>query len=860
MAQKYQSREERRKQLASGNKAKKGKKKPKNMLKRIVLALIALGIIGILTGAATFAIMVKGAPKLNESALKDPFSSKIYDMNNNLVTEIGVENRDYVAYEDIPKVVENAFLATEDARFYQHHGIDVIRLGGAVLANITDGFGSEGASTITQQLVKNSFLGMEKTLSRKAQEAWLAFQLERKYTKQQIFEMYVNKIFMSENSHGIATASDIYFGKELKDLKLHEAALLAGMPQSPNNYNPFRHPERAEKRRNIVLSLMHQHGFISKNEMEEAKKIPVEQTLVKEEDRKKDDKPFDAFVDRVIDEVEKQGKFDVFSDGLKIYTTLDPNAQTYVEKMLNTNEIVQFPNDEFQAGITLLDTKKGEIRAIGGGRNQKVKRGFNYAIDAKRQPGSTFKPIMDYGPAIEHLKWGTYHVLNDKPYKYKTGDPINNFDRRHLGPMSIREALARSRNIPALQALHETGMDHAKEFAVKLGMPIEEMRESYAIGTFETSTLRMAGAYSAFGNNGFYTEPYAVKKIVFRDGSVMDITPETEVVMKDYTAFMITDMLKSVVRDSYGTGRLAHIPGLNIAGKTGTTNYSEEDRIKHDIPRSAVPDAWFVGYTTNYTAAVWTGYKDQKNYIPIENNQQKIAQILFKNLMQHVSNGIETPDFTVPKSVEKVKIEKGTVPAKLASEFTPKDLIRYEYAVKGNGPKEVSEKYNKLESPSKLKAAYSKDTNEILLTWDHKDKADASIKFEVHGSLDEGPDQQLASTSETGVKIANPVPGGIYSFKVTAVRDTQRSDPAVTTIEIPAPDDEKNKDKEKKNPGGNEDGNGNSGNGNEDDSGNNPGSGNNDGSSDEGTDPNITPGVLPGNNQGGNKKNGDTRP
>lgn len=797
MTQKVQSREERRKQLANKNSKKKGK--PKNFFKKFILVMVALGIIGILTGVTTFAIMVKDTPELKESLLKDPISSKIYDINGELVREIGSERRDYVAYENIPKIVEEAVLATEDVRFYDHNGIDIIRLGGAVIANITDGFGAEGASTITQQVVKNSFLTFDKTLNRKAQEAWLSFQLERKYTKEEIFEMYFNKIYMSENMHGIATASKVYFGKDLKDIELHEAALLAGMPQSPNNYNPFVYPEKAEQRRNVVLMLMNKHGFITKEQMEEAQNIPVETSLVSAENRQHNKKPYDSFIDVVIDEVEKYGDFDIFSDGLEIYTTLDQNAQTFVETMLNTNEYVNYPNDDFQAGITLLDSKTGEIRAIGGGRNQKVERGFNFATDTQRQPGSTIKPIIDYGPAIEHLKWGTYHVLNDERTMYSDGKTeIRNWDNKHQGPMSMRVALGKSRNTTALQALQAVGLDKAKEFATNLGIPLEEIYEPYAIGGFRkgVSPLQLAGAYSAFANNGFYTEPHAVKKIKLRDGTEIDTTPETEVVMKDYTAFMITDMLKSVMKDSYGTGRSANIPSLHVAGKTGTTNYTADEIKQFNIPRGAAPDAWFAGYTTNYTAAIWTGYKDRKNYLVSDGYQQKIAQILFKNLMTHVSNGIETPDFAVPNSVEKVAIEKDSIPAKLAGEFTPKDQIIYEYAVKGNAPKEVSTKYDKLDSPKNVKAKYNKEDRTITLSWDYEGEG---IKFEVIGTLDEGPEQSLGLIEKKGLMLENPVPGGIYTFTITAVREEIKSDPVKVTIQVP----------EETNSEGNGDGNGN---------------------------------------------------
>lgn len=849
MAQKPQTREERRRQQAAKNKKTKGKKANKGTFKKIFLTLIALGIIGMLTGIATFAFMIQDTPKLDESLLKDPISSKIYDKDKELVTEVGSQNRDYVAYEDIPKLVENAFLATEDVRFYKHNGIDVIRLGGAVIANVTNGFGSEGASTITQQVVKNYFLGFEKTISRKAQEAWLAYQLEQKYTKHQIFEMYVNKIFMSENMHGVLTASRTYFGKDLNELELHEAALLAGMPQSPNNYNPFTNPEKAEQRRNIVLSLMHQHGFISKEKMENAQKIPVESSLVKEENRKKkDEEPFDAFVDMVIEEVTEKTDFDIFSDGLEIYTTLDQSAQKHVENILNTDAAVQFPNDEMQAGITLLDTKTGEIRAIGGGRNQQVKRGLNYAIDVKRQPGSTIKPILDYGPAIEHLRWGTYHMLEDKPMTYSNGDPIGNWNDKYNGIMTMRSALAKSINIPALQAFQAVGNEKAREFGVKLGLTLDDtIFESASIGAHDIAPIEMAGAYASFGNNGFFTEPYSVKKVVLRDKTEIDLTPETEVVMKDYTAFMISDMLKTAIKQ--GTGATyANISNLHVAGKTGTTNYTPDEINKYGINNGGVPDSWFVGYTTRYTASVWTGYSDRKT--ALYGNEQKISQMLFKDLMTYVSKDVDTPDFTVPKSVEKVKIEKGTMPAKLASEYTPKDEILYEWAVKGNVPKETSKKFEKLETPSKLEAKYDETKNEIILSWEFKQENKEGIQFAVTASLDEGPEQQLTTTAETGLKIANAVPGGIYSFKVTAIHGDQKSDPATLKVEIPEPllpepedgeddtaEDENNEGNENGQGDGNETGNGN-GNGNE--NGNNGnGNGNNDGDGDE----NVLPGT-----------------
>ncbi|MCM3586538.1 PBP1A family penicillin-binding protein [Mesobacillus maritimus] len=848
MADKPQTREERRKQLAEKKKKPTQKKSSKGMFKKIFLGLVIIGIIGLLAGVGTFAYMVSDAPKLDETMLKDPISSEIYDMNNELIRVVGSENRDYIEYEDIPDIVENAVIATEDVRFYKHNGLDPIRLVGAVIANVTDGFGSEGASTITQQVVKNYFLSFDKTIDRKAEEAWLSFQLEQKYTKEEIFEMYFNKIFMSENSHGIGTAAKIYFGKELKDIELHEAALLAGIPQSPNNYNPFTNPERAEKRRNIVLSLMHQHGFITAEEMKEAQDIPVTSTLVPEEEReKRKEKPYDAFVDRVIDEVEAQGDFDVFSDGLKIYTTLDPNAQTNVENALNTNEIVEFPNDEMQSGIVLLDTQTGEIRAIGGGRNREGERGWNYATDMKRQVGSTIKPILDYAPAIDYLNWGTYHMLEDKPYQYSNGEPISNWNNQYYGPMTMRSALAQSRNIPALQALQEVGLERARDFAENLGLGDslpEQLTESAALGSYDLSPLEMAGAYAAFGNNGYYTDPHAVRKIVLRDNTEIDLSPESEVAMKDYTAYMITDMLKTAVQS--GTGTEAAISNLQVAGKTGTTNYTDDQMRDWNIPDGAVPDSWFVGYTSRYTAAIWTGYEKRSKPLLADGYQQKIPQKLFKGIVSEISKNIDTPDFTQPDSVVQVAIEKGTMPAKLASDFTPKDQIIYELAVKGSSPTETSKRFEKLKAPSKLSANYDETANEIVLSWDY-DK-DKNVSFDVSASIDGGSDQLLKTTSDTALKVSSPDPGRTYAFKVVAIIGEKRSDAVTASVKIPdqetLPEEEVD---EEENADQNEDGT-------EEDSGN--GSGNNNGNDNGNGNGNGNEGSN-GNGNGNDNGNGD---
>ena len=796
MAGTYRSREERKQ---STNNKKKQDNRAGAFIKKLFLLLLTLGIIGMIVGAVSFFILIKDAPPLDETLLKDPLSSKVYDMDGNKIAELGQEKRTYVSYDEIPKIVEDAVIATEDARFYDHYGIDLKRIGGAFIANITDGFGAEGASTITQQVVKLSFLSPEKTIKRKVQELWLAFQLEQKYRKEQILEIYLNKIYYSKGAYGIATAAEVYFGKELNDLNLEEAALLAGIPQSPNNYNPFKYPEEAENRRNIVLSLMVMHGKISEEEANAAKKIPVESSLVAASSES-ESTPLQSFLDQVLEEVTELGEIDVYSDGLEIYTTLDPNAQAYVEKLLETDDEIHYPNDDFQAGIALIDTQTGEIRALGGGRKQTDTNRINFAIDIKKQPGSTIKPILDYGPAIEYLQWSTYYQLVDEPYSYSGGNPINNWDNDYEGQMSIRTALARSRNIPALKALQSVGLDNARNFAVSLGLPLEEqIFESYSIGGLRegVSPLDMAGAYRAFGNNGTYNKPFAVRKVVFTDDTEMNLSLEPKTVMKDYTAFMITDMLKSVLQPG-GTGYpVASIPGLHVAGKTGTTNYDEDTRITYDIPQGAVPDSWFAGYTTNYTAAIWTGYRDRTKGYMLSRDETQIAKQLFNKIISYVSQNKTNNDFPVPNSVVIVGVEKESNPAKLPSEYTPDDEIVYEYFVKGTEPTEISDKYKKMEQPSDVQIMYDEEKDKISISWIYPEEEVEGTTFELQQSIDEGPYEVLATTKEMTYELENPIPGAIYSFKIIAFNDADkenRSEPAITTIEVPVKEESEDKE------------------------------------------------------------------
>lgn len=772
MTEQYRSRLEKRKKAEQ---KKRGKGKKKGWAKKVAFTLLVLFFLLLVGGAAAAAVMISKAPEFDPEKLTAPVPSTIFDMNGDAVAEIGTEKRDLVEFEEIPDLVVDAIIATEDSRFFKHHGIDPIRLGGAVLSNFRDGFGSQGGSTITQQVVKMYFLSPEKTLTRKVQEAWLALQLERHFSKQEIFELYVNKIGMGGNIYGIKEAANTYFGKELDELSLPEAAVIAGLPQRPNAYNPFVNPDLANDRKNTVLYLMHQHGYITEEEMKEAQEVHVSSLIVEQEESNTDDAYLDSFVDQVIDEVEALG-YDPFTEGLQIYTTLDPEAQKTVYRILNTDEYVQFSTDKMQAGVVLLDTETGEIRAIGGGRKQEVRRGLNYAMDIERQPGSTIKPILAYGPAIEYLHWSTYHQINDDPHTYSDGTKVRNWDHGYKGMQSIRYHLAHSRNIPAVKTIQEVGLDRAREFAGKLGIDIPKITEAYVLGGFDTgvSPVQMAGAFSAFGNGGIYNKPHVIRKIVLADGvTEIDLKPEPEVAMSDYTAFMVTDMMRSVVQ--YGTGTRGAVPGVPIAAKTGTTNYLENEIEKWGVKSTDSPDSWYVGYSPLYTTAVWVG-NDQKKY-PAD---KRLPAEIFRALMTEVHDGKDVPNFKQPDSVVRIGVVKGSNPPELPGPFTPENQIVYEYFVKGTEPTKVSRDFEQLPTVKNLQVDYNEEQQVASLTWDYPDVED--IQFEVRVSIDGSPEQTLATTTETGLKVEQVRPGHRYIFTVIAILDTEMSDPA--TVEL----------------------------------------------------------------------------
>ncbi|WP_440895703.1 PBP1A family penicillin-binding protein [Amphibacillus sp. Q70] len=772
MADESQSRVARRKAEKKTNKNKS------SIWKKIGLAILGLIAVVAISVIAVFSYYIFTAPRLDHSLLGDPASTKVYDIDGELFADLGQERRTKASYQDLPDVLVDAVLATEDVRFFKHSGVDVRRSIGAIFANLSGGFGAEGGSTITQQVVKSSLLTPEKTMKRKVQEQWLALQLDRSYEKEEILEMYLNKIYYGGESlggaYGVATAAEMYFGvTDLDELTLAQAALLAGLPQRPSAYDPTHSPELAQERMNTVLNLMVRHEKITQEEADEAAAVDVEDMLNIAE---RTTTPYQAFIDQVRIEVEEKLDADIYNDGLEIYTTLDPSAQEHVEYVLSDESPIAYPDEELQSGIAVLDTKTGAIQAIGGGRNRQS-GGFNMAIQAKRQPGSAIKPILSFGPAIEYLNWSTYQQIeNSGPYEMAGSSAVRNWNGEYQGNVSARYALQQSLNVPTLHALEEVGISQATTFAEGIGVPIPEdglnIRDGIGGSKLSMSALDMAGAYSAFGNEGIYNEPYAVTKVVFGDGREENLKSEPVAAMSDATAYMVTDMLRSVVES--GTGSSANIPGLPMVGKTGTT----DDNV----------DVWFSGYTTNYTIAAWTGYEDSTQPVPA--NHTSISRELFKNVMTEISAGIETDDFEMPDSVVRSPVERGSNPPQLPSDYTPDSQIVVELFKRGHEPQQQSEQFDQIDPVTSLSAEYDEDANQIDINWSHSNDQDVNfiVKYGKDGST--GNESQ---TSDTSFTISQVDRGDTYTIEVVAVSsddDDLASEAKRIEIRVPEENDD----------------------------------------------------------------------
>lgn len=554
----------------------------------VFVVLVAGAGLGFLTASIHTMPSLKGD-------IRPAASSQIFDTNGKLISTVhSVENRVPVSINKVPKELQDAFIAAEDARFYQHIGIDPRGIVRAVWSNITDRGVSEGGSTITQQLAKNALLSQERTLKRKIQEAILAVQIERQYSKKEILELYLNQIYFGQGAYGVQSAAQTYFGKNVEDLTTAESAMLAGIPKSPNYYSPLSNLKAAKERQETVLDQMVKYGYLSQDAADKARKTEIK--LAKRNAGSGTTASY--FVDYITQQlIDKYGADAVYKDGLKIYTTLDLDMQRAAEKAMEQLPTYRTENNGIkqpQGALVAIEPNSGHIKAMVGGRGNDQ---FNRAIMAERQPGSAFKPFV-YLAAIESGMTPA-SIVDDSPISFGTWSPVN-YDNKFRGPVTLRSALEQSLNVIAVKIANQVGADKPLYYAQQMGISTLVLRGSVndrnlamSLGglTRGVTPLEIASAYGVLANQGIRVEPMSIIKVIDRNGKTLEQNQSREkVVLNERSVYLLTDMMKGVLTN--GTGAAANI-GRPAAGKTGTT--------------SDYKDAWFIGFTPDLVAAVWMG-------------------------------------------------------------------------------------------------------------------------------------------------------------------------------------------------------------------------------------------------------------
>lgn len=576
--------------------------------------------------------------------MRPAVSSQVFDSHGRLITTLhSDQNRLPIDINKVPQNLQNAFIAAEDNRFYEHIGIDPIGIFRAIFANLTNRGIAQGGSTITQQLAKNAFLSQEQTLKRKIQEAMLALEIEHKYSKKEILEMYMNQIYFGQGAYGIQTAAKTYFNKDVNELTLTQCAMLAGLPKSPNYYSPFNNLNEAKKRKNVVLDQMVKYGYVSAAEAEDAKNQDL--GLSKSHQSKEADE-YASFIDYVSQQVAKKyGDDALYKEGLKIYTTMDVDKQhAAVRAMRNLPNNYTDENGltQPQAAIVSIDPKTGHILAMVGGRGQDS---FNRASMAVRQPGSAFKPFV-YLTALQH-DMTPDTTMDDQPVTYGSWSP-KNAGGSYSGTMTLSDALAHSVNTIAVQLADQVGTKNIIANAKKMGITTLDAKDdnlAMALGglTKGVTPLEMASAYGTFANKGVHVKPTAIVKILDRNGNVLEDASTLEKeetktrVMSEREAYEMTTMLEGVI--DHGTGTAAAI-GRPAAGKTGTTDDNK--------------DAWFVGYTPDIVTAVWIG-DDTGSHSLGEIYGGTIPAEIWKDYMSSATSDESGGDFSAPSGMERRK-------------------------------------------------------------------------------------------------------------------------------------------------------------------------------------------------------------
>jgi len=780
-------------------KEKKSTSKKRSTFWKFFRIFVYLCLIGVILAIVAFGIfcayIVKNAPKFNPNDMYTKESSIIYDSEGNLMGKIGNENRENISYSDMPEVLIDAIIATEDSKYFQHNGLDIARFINASVKQVLGVSNAGGASTISMQVVKNTWTTTDQTITRKFTDIYLAvFKLEKKYSKEQILEYYANYQFFGHNTYGVAEASKLYFNKEVKDLNLAEAAILAGMFQAPSSYDPIKYPENAKKRQETVLYLMERHGYITEEEYKLAKAIPID-NLINENSENNTNSEYQAFIDMVAEEVEEKTGINPSSQSMKIYTTMIKSKQDYLNDIMD-GTTWKWENDKVQAGIAVTNVNTGAVVAIGANRKQGAKL-YNYATDIDRQIGSTAKPLFDYAPGMEYNNWSTYTPFIDEEYTYSNGKPIKNSDNGYKGFLTLKQSLGLSRNIPALKAFQQVNNKKILSFVTSLGIDPEieggKVHEAHSIGAFNGSNpLTMATAYAAFANGGYYIEPYTVTKVIINDtNETYTYNPTKTKVMSDSTAYMITNVLEWAVNHGLSSG--AKLNGVAVAAKTGTTNF-DAATIKNNKLKNSINDAWVVGYSPDYSVGFWYGYDDLDPKYYSTTKTWSIRDKFYKKIISGIfeKNGKK---FKVPNSVVQVKIEKETNPAMLPSENTPDDMITTEYFKKGTVPTTVSSRYKALDNVTNLSISNNNGIN--TLTWTRvnttidSDETFGSLGYNVYTKDSSGKLNLLGfTTSPSYTHETSQSTTYIVKTVYENNKDNESSGVFVTyTVEIPEPEE-----------------------------------------------------------------------
>ena len=667
--------------------------------------------------------IVKSAPEFDIQKMFEKEATRIFDSKGELIATLGTEQRQKVKYEDLPQVLVDAIIATEDSRFFQHNGFDAPRFLKASVSQLLH-HGGGGASTLTMQLSKLAFTSTNSEgfdgVVRKFTDIYMAvFKMEKNLTKEEIIEYYVNTPCLGGSIYGVQQASQYYFGKDVKDLNLVEAAQIAGMFQSPNGYNPYVNPNDANDRKNTVLYLMKRHGYITDTEYKAGTSVKIKDFLKTGETSTNE---YQGFIDTVVQAVIDDTGNNPYDVPMDIYSTMIKSKQDAINKFYKTYDFSKFKDKGkgLEVGIGVVDVKNGEIVAVGAGRNKTGAMTLNVATfsgQTPRMPGSTAKPILDYGPAIEYANLSTYGPFIDDKTPYGGGN-MRNFNGSYKGFMTMRDCLKNSINTCALQAFRLTDNEQKKEFAASLGVTFQEetIPDSYAIGAFNgVSPVQLASAYSAFATNGKRTTPHCYRRIVYRE-TEEEVKPvvKTEQVMKPTTAYMITSILTSATSSS------VKVSGTQVATKTGTTSYDSSLLKKFGLTSSVIPDSWTSSYTPDYAMAIWLGYPDgltsstvkAKHYLmnsTATSQRIKIQAWLASRIYEKNSK------FKNPGGLSSAKVELETIPAQSPSAYTPSNLVGSFLFVGNTGPSETSPRFDKLTDPQKV--TYSMNGNNVELSW-----------------------------------------------------------------------------------------------------------------------------------------------